>query len=139
MSDKTEGIARSRSPWGPFNDVKPIVGADKTGIDPAVFMDDDGTTYLFWGQCSLMGAKLNADLESIDPSTLTKGIIINKVHVFHEGASICKRNGIYYRSYTDESRHKRASCIGSATSRSPLGPYTKGGIVIDNFGCDPAT
>jgi len=139
MSDKTEGIARSRSPWGPFTDAKPVVGADKKQIDPAVFMDDDGTTYFFWGQYSLMGAKLTADLEAIDPSTLTQGIITNKVHGFHEGSSIRKRNGIYYLSYTDESRHQRASCIGYATSRSPLGPYTKGGIVIDNFGCDPAT
>ncbi len=26
-----------------------------------------------------------------------------------------------------------------ATSRSPLGPFTKGGIIIDNTGCDPET
>ena len=31
----------------------------------------------------------------------------------------------------------RATCLDYATSISPLGPFEKGGILIDNTGCDP--
>ena len=139
MSDKTQGIARSQTPWGPFTEAKPVMGADKKAIDPAAFLDDDGTVYYFWGQNSLMGAKLTPGLDAIEVSSVKQGIITNQAHGFHEGSSIRKRNGIYYLSYTDTSRKHLATCIGYATSGSPLGPYTKGGIVIDNAGCDPAT
>jgi hypothetical protein len=30
-----------------------------------------------------------------------------------------------------------ATCLGYATSTSPTGPFQYGGIIIDNFGCDP--
>ncbi|MNW18537.1 hypothetical protein D3C71_2181340 [compost metagenome] len=49
-----------------------------------------------------------------------------------------KRNGIYYLVHTDISRGI-ASCLGCATSKSPLGPFEKRGIIIDNVGCDPGT
>ena len=65
-------------------------------------------------------------------------LITEAEHGFHEGASIRKRNGIYYLVYADISRG-RPTCLAYATSRSPLGPFTKGGIIIDNTGCDPET
>jgi hypothetical protein len=49
-----------------------------------------------------------------------------------------KRNGLYYLVYTDISRGK-ATCLAYATSTSPLGPFEKRGILIDNRGCDPQT
>jgi hypothetical protein len=49
-----------------------------------------------------------------------------------------KRNDIYYYVYADTGRHGgRPTCLGYATSRSPLGPFTYQGVIIDNFGCDP--
>lgn len=36
------------------------------GIDPSVFIDDDGQAYLFWGQGYAKGAKLSKDMLSID-------------------------------------------------------------------------
>ena len=47
-----------------------------------------------------------------------------------------KIGGLYYFVYTDISRGN-ASCLSYAVSRNPLGPFEKGGVIIDNDGCDP--
>ena len=131
-----EYTAVSDSPAGPFVDPQPMEIANGDSIDPAIFVDDDGQAYYFWGQFSLKGARLNPDMRSIDPATVTENIITEEHHGFHEGASIRKRGDTYYLVYTDISRG-RATCLGYATSKSPLGPYKKGGIIIDNTFCDP--
>jgi len=137
-ADRSEGVAESSSPAGRFSNAAPVEGADGDAIDPAALVDDDGQVYYYWGQFHLRGAKLRPDLRAIQPETLVTDLITEAGHGFHEGASIRKHNGIYYLVYTDISRG-RATCMAYATSRSPLGPFTKGGIIIDNTGCDPQT
>jgi len=137
-SDHSEGIATSPHPYGPFTDAYGVTGADGDGIDPAVLVDEDGAVIYFWGQFELRGARLRDDMSGIDSDTLVKPILTEAEHGFHEGASIRKRNGLYYLVYTDISRG-RATSLAYATSARPLGPYTKGGIIIDNTGCDPET
>lgn len=137
-ADRSEGVAVSDSPAGRFTDASPVEGANGDAIDPAAMVDDDGQVYYYWGQFHLRGAKLRPDLRAIQPATLRTDLITEAGHGFHEGASIRKRNGIYYLVYTDISRG-RATCMAYATSASPLGPFTKGGIIIDNTGCDPET
>lgn len=44
----------------------------------------------------------------------------------------------YYYVYADMERGKPTS-LGYATGKSPLGPFTYQGIIIDNDGCDPAS
>ncbi len=137
-SDGHEGLAISESPYGPFGDAYGVQGADGDGIDPAMLVDDDGAVYYFWGQFELRGARMKPDLSGIDPATRVRPVISEADHGFHEGASIRKHNGLYYLVYTDISRG-RATSMAYATSHSPLGPYEKGGILIDNTGCDPET
>ena len=136
LSDKTEGVAESESPTGRFSNAAPVEGANGDAIDPAALVDDDGQVYYYWGQFNLRGARLRPDLKGIDPSSLNSAVITESEHGFHEGASIRKRNGVYYLVYTDISRG-RATCLAYATGSSPLGPFTKRGILIDNTGCDP--
>jgi hypothetical protein len=136
--DGSEGIAVSDRPEGPFSHGLAIGGADRDGIDPAVLVGDDGRVYYFWGQHELRGGCLTDDLSSIDRSTFTPRILTEESDGFHEGASIRKRNGVYYLVYTDISRG-RATSLAYATSKEPLGPYMKRGIIIDNTGCDPET
>ena len=138
LADGSEGVATSKTPYGPFSNARPVAGAHGDGIDPAALVDDDGEVYLYWGQFHLRGARLTPGLDSIDPSTLCTNLINEAEHGFHEGASIRKRNGIYYLVYTDISRG-RATCLSYAISRSPLGPFEKKGTIIDNTGCDPET
>jgi arabinoxylan arabinofuranohydrolase len=137
-ADRSEGVAESLSPAGRFSNAHPVEGADGDAIDPAAMVDDDGQVYYYWGQFNLRGARLRPDLRGIDPETLNTSLISEPEHGFHEGASIRKRGGLYYLVYTDTSRG-RATSLAYATSRSPLGPFTKGGIIIDNTGCDPET
>jgi len=59
-------------------------------------------------------------------------------HGSYEGASIRKRNGIYYLVYADISR-RRPTCLDYAANQSPLDPFNKRGIIIDNIGCNPET
>jgi arabinoxylan arabinofuranohydrolase len=57
------GVAVSDSPTGPFtdargsaiitNDMTTNVNSSYDDIDPAVFVDDDGQAYLYWGNTSL--------------------------------------------------------------------------------------
>lgn len=136
QSDNSEGVAVSDRPEGPFEQPVSVEGANGDAIDPAVLVDDDGQVYYYWGQFHLRAARLRADLRSIDPTTLTTDLIDEARHGFHEGASIRKHNGLYYLVYTDISRG-RATCLAYATSTSPLGPFEKRGILIDNTGCDP--
>lgn len=138
LSDGSEGVAESVQPTGRFRDAVQVAGASGDGIDPSVLVDEDGQVYYYWGQFRLRGARLKPDLKGIDPATFCPDLITEAGHGFHEGASIRKRNGVYYLVYTDISRG-RATCLAYATSRSPLGPFVKGGILLDNTGCDPET
>ncbi len=133
-----EVVAVSDKPYGPFTDSKRVVGADGDGIDPAIFVDDDGQAYYFWGQFSLRGAKLKDDMCTVDQDSLVYGVLTEQEHGFHEGASIRKINGKYYLVYTDITRGK-ATCLSYAMSDSPLGPYKRCGVIVDNMYCDPYT
>ncbi len=135
-ADRTEAVLESDSPSGPFVNAKPVTVADGDGIDPAVFVDDDGQVYYFWGQFRLKGAKLKSDMATLDTASLNESILTEPEHGFHEGASIRKYNGKYYMVYTDISRGK-ATCLSYAMSDSPLGLYKKRGVIIDNIYCDP--
>lgn len=133
-----ERVAVADTPCGAFQDIGKVTLADGDSIDPAVMVDDDGSVYYFWGQFSLKGARMKPDMKTLDEDTLVEGIINEQQHGFHEGASIRKRNGKYYLVYTDITRG-RATCLSYAVSESPLGPYEKKGVIIDNIGCDSQT
>lgn len=132
------GVAVSNYPYGPFIQLGMVHPADGDSIDPAAFLDDDGKVYYFWGQFNLKGGVLNDDMRTVDRKTIKQNILSEHEHGFHEGASIRKINGKYYLLYIDISRGK-ATSLAYAVADNPLGPYTKGGIVIDNVGCDPKT
>ena len=135
MSDWTEGVAVADAPEGPYRDGQRI--GDITGIDPCVFIDDDGQAYYFWDQFSARGAKLNPDMMTLDMSTLHEGIVTEEEHGFHEGSFVFKRDGWYYYVYADVSRQNMPTCIGYSMSRNVFGPYEYKGVIVDSNGCDP--
>lgn len=134
MADQTEGVAVSDSPAGPFEHAVQLPCA---GIDPAVFRDEDGSVYYYWGQFRASGVKLNRDMISFDAASVVHGIVTEEEHGFHEGSSMRRRNGIYYYVYPCIYRNARPTCLAYATSDSPLGPFTYRGMIIDNAKCDP--
>ncbi len=135
MPDDSEGVAVSDRPEGPFADP---IQLPCGGIDPAIFIDDDGQAYYYWGQLFSHGVKLNADMVSFDPEGIRDDLVTEEEHFFHEGFSMRKIGDTYYYVYADMERGKPTS-LGYSTGKSPLGPFTYRGIIIDNDGCDPAS
>ena len=139
-SDGCEGVATANNPAGPFE--KPVrITMDKSGeaikgIDPAVFRDDDGKVYLYWGQIGSFGAQMTEDLTKVKEDTLVTNLLTEKEHCFHEASSMRKIGDTYYYIFADTHRGK-ATALGYATSKSPLGPFKYQGIIVDNDGCDP--
>lgn len=133
MSDDSEGVAVSDRPEGPFTDP---VQLPCGGIDPAIFIDDDGQAYYYWGQLFSHGVKLNEDMVSFQEDEIVDDLVTEEEHFFHEGSSMRKIGDTYYYVYADMQRGKPTS-LGYATSKSPLGPFEYQGIIIDNDGCDP--
>ena len=132
-----EGVATSKSPIGPFTNGKKLYTKGINEIDPAVFKDTDGQMYYIWGQFNLKIAKLKPNMTEIDTTTIKDKVITEKEHFFHEGAAMFKRNGIYYLVYSHMGRLNSPTCIGYATSKSPLGPFKYRGVIIDNNHSDP--
>ena len=130
------GVAKSPSPTGPFEDVGKIDGIE--GIDPAVFIDDDGQAYIYWGQFDKVRvAKLKENMVEIEKDTVTQPLSVRE-HEFHEASSVKKINGKYYYLFCDTHRHGgKATCLGYAVSDNPMQGFEYKGVIIDNFGCDP--
>lgn len=135
MSDDSEGVAVSERPEGPFKNPLQLPCG---GIDPAIFVDEDGQAYYYWGQLISHGVKLNSDMVSFETKNTVDGLVTEEEHFFHEGSSMRKIKDTYYYVYTNMKRGKPTS-LGYATSNSPLGPFVYRGIIIDNDGCDPAS
>lgn len=135
MPDDSEGVAVSDRPEGPFTDP---IQLPCGGIDPAIFIDDDGQAYYYWGQLFSHGVKLNEDMISFNRDEIVDDLVTEEEHFFHEGSSMRKIGDTYYYVYADMERGKPTS-LGYSTSKSPMGPFTYRGIIIDNDGCDPAS
>jgi beta-xylosidase len=126
------GVAVADSPAGPFTDAlgKPLVakGGSFQGqmIDPAVFTDDDGTSYLYWGNGRGYVVPLNDDMVSFDASKV-KDITPDD---FREGSFVIKRNGTYYFMWSEDDTRSENYHVAYATGPSPLGPWTKRGTIL---------
>lgn len=126
------GVATSKSPTGPFVDSgAPLVAkGSHTGqmIDPDVFTDDDGTSYLYWGNGDAYVVPLNADLVSFDPTKVVK--LTSQLSSFTEGSFMVKRNGTYYLSYSNGDTGNASYNVRYAMGSSPMGPFTSKGVIL---------
>ncbi|TDC81340.1 beta-xylosidase [Micromonospora sp. KC606] len=132
------GVAVADSPLGPFVDPlgKPLVSkADYNGaqqIDPAVFTDDDGKSYLYWGNGTPYVVPLNDDMVSYDVS---KRVQLTGLTGFREGLFMHKRDGTYYLSWSIDDTRSENYRVGYGVGTSPLGPFTSRGEILTK---DPA-
>ena len=129
---KAIGVAVSDSPTGPFRDLgHPIVDKRPNGqmngqqIDVDVFTDEDGQSYLYWGNGYMAGAKLNSDMTSIDTTTIVRmtprgGSL--KDYQYREAPYVFKRKGIYYFLWSVDDTGSPNYHVAYGTSTSPLGP-----------------
>ena len=125
------GVAVADSPAGPFRDAlgKPLVAKGQLSgqmIDPAVFTDDDGTPYLYWGNGHAYVVPLNPDMTSYDPAKV-KDITPAD---FREGSFVIKRNGTYYFMWSEDDTRSEDYHVAYATGPTPLGPWTERGTIL---------
>jgi beta-xylosidase len=126
---KSIGVAVADNPLGPFRDAKGralVKNEDTQGphhwddIDPTVWTEPDGTSWLFWGNAVLKFAKLKPNMIEFDGPIRTIDL-----PDFEEGPWVFKRGDIYYLAYA--SMDKAISPderISYATAPSIEGPWT---------------
>ncbi|MDQ8180748.1 glycoside hydrolase family 43 protein [Pelagicoccus sp. SDUM812005] len=124
------GVAVSDSPTGPFRDAigGPLI-TDETpnsvvlNIDPAVYVDDDGQAYLYWGSWNEgRWARLKDNMLELEGEVHTL-----EAHNFFEAPFIHKRGDTYYLTYASH----YPSTTEYSTSDSVTGPWTYRGVIND--------
>ena len=123
------GVAVSDSPTGPFKDaIGEALVTDETpnsivlNIDPAVYIDDDGQAYLFWGSWgAARWVKLKDNLLELDGDVQTLN-----VKNFFEAPFIHKKGDTYYLTYAGSGYPSKTEY---ATSKSITGPWEYGGVL----------
>jgi len=127
---KAIAVAVSDSPTGPFVDAKGSAlvtnGMTPKGthswedIDPTVFTDEDGTSWIAWGNRQCYIARLKPNMIEIDGPIAE----ITPPH-FEEGPWLHKRGKLYYLTYAslDRKTHKDER-VSYSTAPSIRGPWT---------------
>ena len=141
-------IAKSDRPNGPFevcnwSKEDPNICDGVLAFDPAVFVDDDGRVYGYWGFEQSNGAELDpATMATVKPGTqIVKDMISGKDQPgkfrFFEASSIRKIKDKYvfiYSRWTENGEFGLPDTnytLAYAYSDKPLGPWTYGGTIID--------
>ena len=147
------GVGVSDSPQGPFDDPRgmPMILLEDTAqykdhtwrnIDPAVFIDDDGRAYLYWGNQQLYWVELESDLIHLKGERYTVGDdgemqnrdmsnvqihTVDSLPNFEEAPYVSKHNGMYYLVYAAGFPES----LAYATSDAATGPWEYQGVIMD--------
>ena len=112
------------NPEGPYSDAlgHPLVDS----FDPSIFVDDDGTPYIVYGEHDYRIARLKDSMVELDEEPCEISVDRKGVFPSTDKNSLHKHNGIYH-----------LSCSGYyATSRELYGPYEYQGLVGTGWGLD---
>ncbi len=135
-------LAVCDKPDGPFKDLHtPWFDLGYSAIDADIFVDDDGTPYVYYSKNEtrdalasgeLYAAKLKKDLSGLDgdpvfvsgASQPWEKVNWNKNRC-NEGAFVFKRKGVYYMTYSANDTGYGFYGVGVSYAESPLGPWVK--------------
>lgn len=152
QSERSTLIARSLRPDGPFevcnwDPENPRRTVGVLGFDPAVFVDDDGRVYGYWGFGESWGAEFDPQtMATVKPGCEARHMVSGQdeegIFHFFEASSMRKIKDKYVFIYSrmspaeefglDKSNYN----LAYAYSDNPLGPFTYGGMLIDARGRD---
>ncbi len=133
------GVVTSSSPKGPWTDPvgHAIITRNTPGasnltycFDPAVFVDDDGQGYMYFGGGGPGNArviKLSADMLDTAGTALT----IDAPRFF-EASYMHKYNGKYYFSYSTDFSGAPNATIDYMISDNPMSNFVYKGTILDN-------
>lgn len=142
------GVAVADHPDGPYKDPigKPLVPGDWGYIDPSVFIDNDGSAWLFWGNNGLWYAQLNDDMISlknpvtavdVNDSTAFGPLVMKRDYAlgkdvmkngYEEAPWVYRRGNLYYLEYAAGGVPEHWAY---STSHSIHGPWTHRGRIMD--------
>jgi len=154
MREREEGyrlcLAVADTPAGPFRDLHaPWFDNGWSCIDGDIFVDDDGTPYLFFDKVGVVGEPWKEPSEGyiygmIYAVRLAEDLSVpvgepvlclqadqeweepESMHTrCNEGAFVLKRHGVYHMTYSANNYTSPNYGIGHATAPAPLGPWTK--------------
>ena len=141
-------VAKADRPDGPFQVINwsktnPRVNDGVFGFDPAVFVDDDGRVYGYWGFERSYAAELDpTTMATVKPGTeivedMVSGRYQEGVYRFFEASSMRKIKDKYvfiYSRFTEDGEFGLPTTnytLAYAYGDNPLGPFTYGGTIID--------
>ena len=144
-------VCKSSRPDGPFevcnwSKENPNRTEGVLAFDPAVFVDDDGRVYGYWGFEHSYGAELDPKtMATVKPGTeivenMVSGRYDDGIFSFFEASSIRKIKDKYvfiYSRFTKDGEFGLPVSnytLAYAYSDNPLGPWTYGGTIIDARG-----
>ena len=134
---KAIGVVVSDSPTGPFKDARgsALVHNEMTpdakmpweDIDPAAFVDTDGSAWLTWGNGDCYLARLKPNMTEIEGA-------IEKIDVpnYTEGPWLHERGDMYYLTYAAFAHQGEWEKISYATAAKTTGPWKYQGILTGN-------
>lgn len=131
-------VAESDDPLGPFKQQSIAkISGDGKQIDPFVFIDSDGSKYLYHVRLTsgnrIFVAKMKDDLSDIENETAKECIsgeapwenTAGTKWPVTEGPTVMKYNGLYYLFYSANDFRNIDYAVGYATAKSPYGPWIK--------------
>ena len=141
-------VCKSSRPDGPFevcnwSKENPFATDGVLQFDPAVFVDDDGRVYGYWGFERSYAAELDPEtMATVKPGTkivedMVSGRYQDGIFSFFEASSIRKIKDKYifiYSRFTKDGEFGLPTSnytLAYAYSDHPLGPWTYGGTIID--------
>lgn len=120
------GVAIADKPYGPFKPAeKPIEGA--RGIDPCVFIDRDGSAYLYSSANRIFVARLKENMAELESEQQVIGNLPQKGLI--EGPFVFERKGIYYLTYPHVA--DKTERLEYAVGPGPTGPFEHKGVIMD--------
>ena len=130
------GVARSRSPAGPFKDYlgRPLIDKFHNGaqpIDQMVFRDRDGAYYIVyggWRHCNI--ARLKDDFTGFVP--FADGTIFKEITPkgYVEGAYMMMVGDQYYFMWSEGGWTGPDYAVAYAVGASPFGPFERVGTIL---------
>ncbi|WP_024834488.1 family 43 glycosylhydrolase [Ruminiclostridium josui] len=122
------GVATSESPKGPFiAESEPLITPENLEngvtvsqtIDSSVFTDDDGISYLLFGNGSPAIVQLNDDMISLKSGSMKN---LSGAVDFRESMTVIKRNGLYHFTWSCDDTGSENYHVNYGTSNSLYGP-----------------
>ncbi len=125
------GVAVADQPEGPFQALpEPLITLEQThrlglsmwqAIDPSIYIEEDGTPYLLFGNGFGAIVQLTDDMTGILEETMVN---LEGLHDFREAVTVLKRDGRYHFTWSCDDTGSEDYHVNYGTSDSLFGPVT---------------